>query len=394
MSRYSGDNDPLARDRTWSSDSHLLPAGVRQEEDVPPQEPSVRPRQRREPPRDRLPQRVRFQDSNDDYDQYSRVPPRRPTPYAHGSHDVGPSRSARRQDSGPRYIDRSARVDLVREDELERTRQAIENEQLRIQHELELLRAKRELDQAQGRRRDSEDNRGPYPPPRPPPGSYPSQRGRMRTPSPPPVVMHRRRAVSVDRRPVRRVRSFSPPERFTKAELYSDPESYETRPTTGESSGYQPVTISSRPSPSPSPDRDGKDGDESDSSWSRSSATSDELYDEYNNRRIYEFNPSHLSRKASQDASTTLSESFRDGSTAVTGGSGEKGLGSSGPDPSVDAKALQPHRIYQSEYTGDGLPEGSHSVKLTAVLDSKRLRQPLFRWRYFLPAVNPEMPIN
>ncbi|KAH8905061.1 hypothetical protein BR93DRAFT_945996 [Coniochaeta sp. PMI_546] len=63
-------------------------------------------------------------------------------------------------------------------------------------------------------------------------------------------------------------------------------------------------------------------------------------------------------------------------------GSGEKGPRGASPDPSPGSQAVRPYRIYQSEYTGDGYPEGSHSVKLTAVLDSKRQRQPLFKWRH------------
>ncbi|OIW34428.1 hypothetical protein CONLIGDRAFT_566188 [Coniochaeta ligniaria NRRL 30616] len=97
---------------------------------------------------------------------------------------------------------------------------------------------------------------------------------------------------------------------------------------------------------------------------------------------MYEFNPSHLSRRPSQDASTTLSGSIGDLSTAAGSGSGEKGPRGASPDPSLGSKTVRPYRIYSSEYTGDGFPEGSHSVRLTAVLDSKRLRQPLFRWRH------------
>lgn len=82
---------------------------------------------------------------------------------------------------------------------------------------------------------------------------------------------------------------------------------------------------------------------------------------------MYEFNPSHLGRKVSQDAS------FSSGLSTVGGEGGEKGTGESG------SRLL---RVCQSEYTGDGFPEGEHSARLTAVLDSKRGRQPLFRWRW------------
>jgi hypothetical protein len=52
----------------------------------------------------------------------------------------------------------------------------------------------------------------------------------------------------------------------------------------------------------------------------------------------------------------------------------------------LDKEGQRSLQVYQSEYTGDGFPEGSHSAKLTAVLDGKRGRQPLFRWRHVTQA--------
>lgn len=189
--------------------------------------------------------------------------------------------------------------------------------------------------------------------------------------------------VDEDDKQAHQSRSSSPPDRFIKAELYSDPKSYDVRPETGTSSAYEPPHHVRRVGPGRSPDSSDSE-DDSDTPWDSSSDISGELYDFYNERKIYEFNPSHLSRNPSQDASMTLSGSIGDVSTAAASGNGEREPGGASPDPSLGSKIVRPNRIYQSEYTGDGFPEGSHSVRLTAVLDSRRQRQPLFRWRYCL----------
>jgi hypothetical protein len=228
-----------------------------------------------------------------------------------------------------------------------------------------------------------------------------------------PPISYRRAASSLDDEEVqaRRSRSSSPPERFIKAELYSDPETYDAEPATGTTSGNEPPPPPPKAEfvpPSPlfqyhaggkparSPGSSDNDDDDSDTSWDSRSDHSGDPYNFYNERKIYEFNPGRLSRSGSQGASTTLSGSIGDISTAVGSGDGEGGLRAVSPDPSLGPKLVLPYRIYQSEYTGDGFPDGSHSVRLTAILDSKRQRQPLFRWRYYAfppPSAMPQKTI-
>jgi len=349
-------------ERAWSTDSHLLPAGIRHvpRRDIPPQvrweEPPVRPWQQGEPPRERPQQRVRFQDSYDEYPDYQPPPPRRPPGYHYPSGAAGAEvrRSEREQLESIRL--RLARREL---EELGRSRQLDE-----------------ELEARERRRRESGDN---YALPRPGYRSQVPAHTRARSGSPP-IILRRRRTASADEADsqARRSRSSSPPDRFIKAELFSDPESYETGPATGTSSGYEPPPHVRGHRPPLAPE---SDDDESDTPWDSGSDASGELYDLYNERKIYEFIPSILSRNGSQDASATLGGSTGDISTTAGSGNGGGGPRGPSPDPSLGPKTPRPYRIYQSEYTGDGFPEGSHSVRLTAVLDSKRQRQPLFRWR-------------
>lgn len=170
-----------------------------------------------------------------------------------------------------------------------------------------------------------------------------------------------------------RSRSRSP-EMIIKSEVYSDPESLDDLPPPPELSGRGPRPPTSPTRPARSAAVSGYDSSENSEGSILSSSTVYE-YGNYDGAdRVYEFNPSHLSRKVSQDASTILSGSSGDVSAA---GGGEKGP--SGPDSG--SNIVRPSHIYQSEYTGDGFLAGSHSAKLTAILDSKRQRQPLFRWR-------------
>lgn len=403
-------SDPLTRemarydppDRTWSGDSHLLPAGIRHvpRRDIPPlvrsEEPPVRPWEQGETPRERPPQRVRFEDSYDDYGTYVRPPPPPPPPrhaqYSYDSYDAGPVRPLRT--AGPSLNERIARErELLEREQLERARRELEILRVREKNEREARRARVAREDYP---REIERERRSSPP------SRPATRAGARRSSPsPPLVTRRRRLSSEDEddKKGRRTRSSSPPDRFIKAELYSDPESYEHKPgragryADSENDGYGPAIGTAalageaqdyawQDVSAPAPRVDSED-DESEASWNSSSDTSpSELYDLFNERKIYEFNPSHLSRKPSQDASTTLSGSLGDVSTAAGSGSGGKGTRAPSPDPSLGPKAVRPYRIYQSEYTGDGFPEGSHSVRLTAVLDSKTQRQPLFKWRY------------
>jgi hypothetical protein len=200
------------------------------------------------------------------------------------------------------------------------------------------------------------------------------------------VVIRRRlardRKEKRDEEHIRRSRSASPPERIIKAELYSDPESYDVGATTAETPSYEPPPHHWSIRSSATEYRDtSSDGEYSYTSERSDDSWDDELYNLglYPDGKVYEFNPSHLSHRGSQDVSTTLSSSIGDVSTA--GVNGEKGPRGPSPDPTLGAQTVLPHRIYQSEYTGDGFPEGSHAVKLTAILDSKRQRQPLFRWK-------------
>lgn len=395
MARY----DPP--DRTWSGDSHLLPAGIRHvpRRDIPPlvrsEEPPVRPWEQGGTPRERPPQRVRFEESYDVVDAYVRPPPPPPPPrraqYSYDSYDAVPTRP--HHTAGPSLNERIARErELLEREQLERARRELDILRMREQNERIRRSAKVAREDYQ---RDIERERRSSPP------SRPATRADARRSSPsPPLVTSRRRLSSEDEddKKGRRTRSSSPPDRFIKEELYSDPESYEHEPgragryadsdhgdkrpaipaaaLASEARHYAWQDVSA-----PAPHVDSED-DESETSWDSSSDTSpSELYDLFNERKMYEFNPSHLSRKPSQDASTTLSGSLGDVSTAAGSGSGEKGTRAPSPDPSLGPKAVRPYRIYQSEYTGDGFPEGSHSVRLTAVLDSKTQRQPLFKWR-------------
>ncbi|KAB5551293.1 hypothetical protein GE09DRAFT_168424 [Coniochaeta sp. 2T2.1] len=402
MSRRYGDTP----DRTWSSDSHLLPAGIRhvpRSDNTPhgrSEPPPVRPWQQGEPaPRERPPHRVRFQDSYDDY----RPAPPPPPPFTRRARDTEglveygfvddfPSRP------GPRQ--RRSTDDYDREDKLERARRALELQ--RIHQELELTRERRRqeerlryekeqeskrreeefrLEWELERRRLKEEDMA---------RADRQERRRARSASPPASASldrRRSRSTSPPERVVKTERYFEREDKLGKAEIYADPESYDAGPARDPSSTYDPPPpppswYYEHSVPPPPAAETGADDDDSDTTWDSSSDVSYESYVPDYERKIYEFNPSHLSRKPSQDASTTLSGSIGDISTAVGSNNGERGPRGSSPDAASGAKVVRPLRIYQSEYTGDGFPEGSHSVKLTAVLDSKRQRQPLFRWRH------------
>lgn len=96
-----------------------------------------------------------------------------------------------------------------------------------------------------------------------------------------------------------------------------------------------------------------------------------ELEDEDFATNVYEFNPSHWMGKEPQDGELTASIFSIGGDS--NGAKEGKGL---------EREAQRLLQIHQSEYTGDGFPEGSHSAKLTAVLVGKKGTVPLFRWKH------------
>lgn len=144
------------------------------------------------------------------------------------------------------------------------------------------------------------------------------------------------------------------PERFVKSEIYSDPESY----------GQPELDIRVEPAQSR---RVRSRSPSENSTLSNGSETEQEDFGD----GVFDFNPSGFARKVSHDASFSSEGGGNGGDKG-----GDDGATGNGSDGNGEL------RIYQSQYTGDGFPEGEHKARITAVIDRKKGRQPLFRWKH------------
>ena len=93
--------------------------------------------------------------------------------------------------------------------------------------------------------------------------------------------------------------------------------------------------------------------------------------------KVYDFNPSRLSRSPSRERSSAASGSEGEGLPAEPEGSG--------PNQNRDTPRLgviSTANVYRSGYVGDAYVDGSHSARLTVIHDPKKKRKPLFRWMY------------
>lgn len=98
----------------------------------------------------------------------------------------------------------------------------------------------------------------------------------------------------------------------------------------------------------------------------------DEEFDELLGGKVFQFVPSRASR--------ALSKSGQSIDTELSFEKSEDGTLSSKDEPNIPHPPGNILHVYQSQYTGDAMPDGSHTAKLTVIHDQKKQRQPLFRW--------------
>ncbi|KAF3055618.1 hypothetical protein GL218_06953 [Daldinia childiae] len=107
------------------------------------------------------------------------------------------------------------------------------------------------------------------------------------------------------------------------------------------------------------------------SSYTNDSDSDEEGFDELMGGKVFQFVPSRTSKALSKSGHSIESDiSFEKSEDGVSGARDE---------PSVP-RATDVLHIYQSQYTGDAVSDGTHTAKLTVIHDPKRQRQPLFRW--------------
>lgn len=97
----------------------------------------------------------------------------------------------------------------------------------------------------------------------------------------------------------------------------------------------------------------------------------EEEFDEILGGRVFQFVPSRASR--------ALSKSGHSIDTDVSAEKSETGTINT-RDELNGPKTTDILHIFQSQYTGDAVSDGTHTAKLTVVHDPKKQRQPLFRW--------------
>lgn len=104
---------------------------------------------------------------------------------------------------------------------------------------------------------------------------------------------------------------------------------------------------------------------------SDSDSDEEEGFDELMGGKVFPFIPSRTSKALSKSGHSIESDiSFEKSEDGVSGARDE---------PNVPRASDMLH-IYQSQYTGDAVSDGTHTAKLTVIHDPKRQRQPLFRW--------------
>ncbi|KAI1408911.1 hypothetical protein F5Y13DRAFT_204091 [Hypoxylon sp. FL1857] len=99
----------------------------------------------------------------------------------------------------------------------------------------------------------------------------------------------------------------------------------------------------------------------------------EEGFDELLGGKVFQFVPSRGSR--------SLSKSGHSIDTDVSIEKSEDGALNAKDGPNV-ARPSNILHVFQSQYTGDAVSEGTHTVKLTVIHDPKKQRQPLFRWMH------------
>ncbi|KAI0843060.1 hypothetical protein F5Y06DRAFT_292046 [Hypoxylon sp. FL0890] len=100
----------------------------------------------------------------------------------------------------------------------------------------------------------------------------------------------------------------------------------------------------------------------------------EEGFDELLGGKVFQFVPSRGSR--------SLSKSGNSIDTDISIDKSEDGALNTNNDPSALRTNSKILHIFQSQYTGDAVPEGTHTAKLTVIHDPKKQRQPLFRWMH------------
>ncbi|KAI0852613.1 hypothetical protein F5Y00DRAFT_176805 [Daldinia vernicosa] len=96
-----------------------------------------------------------------------------------------------------------------------------------------------------------------------------------------------------------------------------------------------------------------------------------EGFDELMGGKVFQFIPSRTSK--------TLSKSGHSIESDFSFEKPEDGASCARDDPNVPRAGDILH-VYQSQYTGDAVSDGTHTAKLTVIHDPKKQRQPLFRW--------------
>ncbi|KAI1465730.1 uncharacterized protein F4812DRAFT_110004 [Daldinia caldariorum] len=97
----------------------------------------------------------------------------------------------------------------------------------------------------------------------------------------------------------------------------------------------------------------------------------EEGFDELIGGKVFQFVPSRASRTLAKSGHSTESDTSLE--RPEDGFSGARG------DPNFPGSSDVLH-VFQSQYTGDAVSDGTHTAKLTVIHDPKKQRQPLFRW--------------
>ncbi|KAI0117112.1 hypothetical protein F4814DRAFT_415281 [Daldinia grandis] len=104
---------------------------------------------------------------------------------------------------------------------------------------------------------------------------------------------------------------------------------------------------------------------------SDSDSDKEEGFDELMGGKVFQFVPSRTSKALSKSGHSIESD--------VSFEKSEDGVSGARDEPNVPRTSDILH-VYQSQYTGDAVSDGTHTAKLTVIHDPKKQRQPLFRW--------------
>ncbi|KAK6948222.1 hypothetical protein Daesc_009986 [Daldinia eschscholtzii] len=97
----------------------------------------------------------------------------------------------------------------------------------------------------------------------------------------------------------------------------------------------------------------------------------EEGFDELIGGKVFQFVPSRTSRALGKSGHSIDSDTSLD--------KPEEGVSGARDESNIPGSSDILH-VFQSQYTGDAVSDGTHTAKLTVIHDPKKQRQPLFRW--------------